>query len=417
MAHQVTESREVDNREAMSPEDLEVNQPESGSDGVKLLDLVVVLARGKRILIRCTLGFALVAAVISLLLPKHYRATTVLMPPQKDQQGTTSLLLGQVGMFAGLSARNLGLNNPSDVYAAVLKSRSVRDSLIRRFDLQKVYGDERVTDARDDLEEATRILVKPAGVISIEVDDKDPKRAADLANGYAEELDLLNRKLAISEASRRRAFFETQIAKTKDDLATAEVALRKTQETTGVLEVGAQTLVVIQSVATIRAQITAREVELYTRQASSTEQNPDVIRIRRELAGLRQQLAQAERAEGGRADVPSSARGMPQAGLDYIRRLREVKYQEAVYEFVSKQLEAARLDEARNVSLIQVLDRAVVPEVKSFPHRTAMVVIGAFLGFFAAVAFLLVREVWHAKQEDPAIAARVQVIRTELFRK
>src|SRR5574341_544076 len=416
MDHPVAENREVDRQEVLLHEDLGPSSPDSGGDGVKLLDLVVVLARGRRILMRCTLGFALVEAVISLLLPNRYRATTVLMPPQ-NQPGNAALLLGQLGMFTGLSAGDLGVNSPSDVYAAVLKSRSVHAALIRRFDLQKVYGDDRRTDAREELEDATHILVKPEGVISIEVEDGDPKRAAELANGYAEELDLLNQKLAISEASRRRAFFETQIAKIKDDLAAAETELRKTQETSGVLEVGAQTLTVIQSVATIRAQITAREVELYTRQSSSTEQNPDVIRLRRELAGLRQQLAQAERAESGGKNMPPSAKGMPKAGLEYVRRLREVKYQEAVYEFVSKQLEAARLDEARNVSLIQVLDRAVVPERRSAPFRTGITLIGAFLGFFTAVAFLLTREVWCAKQEDPRVAVRVQEIRTELFRK
>lgn len=417
MEHQIAESREVDSQEVVPHEALEASQPESGSDGVKLLDLVVVLVRGKRVLIRCTLGFALAAAVISLLMPSYYRATAVLMPPQQNQPGNATLLLGQIGMFAGLSARDLGLRNPSDIHAAVLKSRSVSDSLIRRFDLQKVYGARRLADAQAELEDSTRIQMKPEGVISIAVDDKDPKRAADLANGYVEELDSLNQKLAISEASRRRVFFESQMAKVKDELSEAEAALRKTQETTGVLEVGAQTRAVIESVANIRAQITLREVELYRLQASATEQNPDVVRLRRELKALRQQLTQAERTEVARSGAQPSTQGMPQAGLEYVRRLREVKYQEAVYEFVSKQLEAARLDEAHNVSLVQVLDRAVVPEVRSSPHRMAITLIGAFLGFFTAVAFLLVREVWQAKQEDPAIAARIQEIRTEFFRK
>ena len=255
----------------------------------------------------------------------------------------------------------------------MLTSRTIEDNLINRFDLRKVYRSKRYQDARKKLESRSEIIATKEGLISISVTDNDPKRAAEIANAYVDELHTLNQNLAITEASQRRLFYEQQIKAEQNELSAAELALKQVQEKSGLLQPEAQGRTIIASIADLRAQVASHEVQLQTMRSYATPNNPDLKRAETELAGLRGQLAKLERsnAAAGNGNIAIPARQMPEAELEYLRRAREVKYHEALYDFLGKQLEAARIDEGQNAILVQVVDKAVEPERKSGPQAPA----------------------------------------------
>jgi len=292
----------------------------------------------------------------------------------------------------------------------MLKSRSVADSLIDRFSLASVYRMQRRPNLRRRLADLTEILAGKDGVISISVDDRDPVRAANLANAYVQELNKLTGTLAITEASQRRLFFQREVKSASDELAVAEDAFRKTQESSGLFQLDSQSKAMIEYSAGLRAQVTAKEVEVQSMQAFATASNPDLVRAQEELSALRRQLALTERGgQGPQAQMPLAS--VPRLGLEYARGLREVKYRESLFEMLARQYEAARLDEAKDVALIQTLDKAVPPELKSWPHRGSLVVSVMLLAFFVAslVAFLL--ESFQTAREYPAFARRWTTLR------
>ena len=358
-------------------------------DEVSLLELLAILANRKSLIIRTTIAAAVVAAIVSFFIPNRYTAATSLLPPQQPQSLASALAAqmgGAGGMLGAVAGSGLGLKNPNDIYIGMLKSRIVNDALIKRFDLMKVYRDKRLSDARKDLQDATDIQNGKEGFITVAVEDKDRKRAADLANAYVEELRNLTSNLAITEAGQRRLFFEQQLGKAKDDLANAEVALKVTQQKTGLIQMDSQAKAIIESVAAVRAQIAAKEVELQAMQFSATDQNPDLLLLRQQLAGLRAQAAKLESQQnsgGGDIQVPTGA--VPEAGLQYIRSLRDVKYYETIFELLAKQLEASKLDEARQGAVIQVVDPAVEPDRKSSPKRAMLVTLFTIVGFVGDV--------------------------------
>lgn len=384
-----------------------VTNPPPQEDEINLLDLLIVLAKHKKLILGLPFAAALLAAAVSLLMPNVYTATARILPPQQGQS-TASAMLGQLGALVGAAGGSLGLKNPNDLYVGMLRSRTVADRLIERHKLQERYAQQTLVETRKALEEASAISAGKDGIIAIEVDDEDPKFAAELANAYVDELQRLNQTLAVTEAAQRRLFFERQLKQTKDSLTQAEVELKKVQQATGVVQLDAQGKAAIEAVAALRAQIAAREVELAAVRTFATEQNPDYQRLIQELAGLRGQLARFER--GGETSALPSAGKLTEAGLDYVRKLREVKYQETVFELLARQFEAAKLDEARNASLIQVLDKAVPPDLKSKPRRALIVLLAALTAGFVAVILAFMRETRERTLQDPEQAERYRLL-------
>jgi capsule polysaccharide export protein KpsE/RkpR len=323
----------------------------------------------------------------------------------------TATVLGQLGVLSGGANAALGIRNPLDLYAGMLKSRTVADNLIQRFDLRKLYDIDTQVAARKALAGQTSIIVGRDGIITIEVDDRDPKRAADLANGYVDELTKLTQTLAITEASQRRLFFEKQLKLAKDGLSTAEVDLKKTQESTGLIQLDEQGKAMIESIARVRAEIAAKEVELSAMQTFATPQNPEYQRLAQQLSGLRVQLARLE-IRSGSSEVNSllPTGELPKAGLEYLRRLREVKYYETVFELLAKQFELAKVDEARDTSIVQVLDQALPPDKRSGPRRTFIVLATTLLTGVFAVGLALAREA-----VSRALKSSVNVKKLDLF--
>src|SRR6266581_75554 len=356
-------------------------------DEVSLLDLLIVLAKHKRIVLGVPFIVAIVAAIISLLLPKAYTGATRILPPQQSASAASALLNqlgGALGGLAGAAGGTLGIRNPNDLYVGMLKSRTVADNLISRFELGKVYDEARLSDTRKRLEKDTTIVAGRDGIITIEVDDRDSKRAAELANAYVDELMKLTKVLAVTEASQRRLFFERQLLQAKDNLTAAEVAARQGLQKGGLAQVDAQGRSMIEVTARLRAQISAKEVQLGAMRTFAAEGNPELQRTQQELEALRRELARVE------GSSPIAAIGKAEAsggsGLDNLGRLRDVKYYEFLYELLAKQFELAKIDEAKDATVIQVMDEAIEPDRKSKPHRALIVILtGLTVGFLVVI--------------------------------
>lgn len=366
-------------------------------DGIDLLDLLMTVAREKSMILRATAAAALLSAAVALLLPGVYTAKAVILPPQDDRSGLNSMAMGALAELSsvrgggGLGAA-LGLENPGDVYIGILKSRSVADALIQRFNLKELYGADTQVAAREALARQVSITGDEGGLINIVFDDEEAARAAAIANGYVEELDRLTRQIAITEAAQRRLFVERQIGLTQDKLAQAEDALKRTQERTGVIDLDNQGKAIIEAVAELRAQAAAKEVQIAGMRSFATAANPDLIRVRQELAGLQSQIARMERNDiAGNGDIMVATGRMPEAGLQYLRKLREMKYQQAVYEMLAKQYEIARVDETRNSVVIQVVDPAVALDEETGPRRGLIVLLATVFTLILAVMWALVR--------------------------
>jgi len=387
-------------------------QPETaGRDEPDVIEILLVLAREKKRILQITLGAALLATIVAFLMPTMYTATATILPPER-KQSTLNSMIGQIGAIAGLGGADLGLKNPADVFVAMLKSRTIEDDLINRFDLRKVYRVKRYQDARRKLDSNSEIVVEKEGLISISVTDQEPKRGAEIANAYVDELYSLNQNLAITEAAQRRRFYEQQINAEREELSRAELALKQVQEKTGLVQADAQGKAIIESVADMRAQVAIHEVQLQAMRSYATPSNPDLKRAETELAGLRGQLAKLERNPGalGNGNIGIPTRQLPQVESEYIRGLRDLKYHEALYEFLGKQLEAARIDEGQNAVLVQVVDHAVAPERKSSPKRMLIVFVSAGTAFLLACLGVLFMEVLRRKQQDPNQGARLAVL-------
>jgi tyrosine-protein kinase Etk/Wzc len=369
--------------------DAEQPQPEAE---ISVLDLLVVFLECKRFIMRFVLGAAVLATVVAFLLPVRYEAKIVLLPPAQNSSIGSALMgqlggMGSLGSLAALAGGGLSLKNPADMYVSLLTSRTVEDAMIYRFELMKEYREKRLSDTRKEFERRTTVVAgSKDGLIRMSIEDRDPKRAAEMANGWVEEFRKLSATLAITEAARRRLFFEQQVQQAKDKLTEAEEAMSKTQQSTGVLQIDSQARALIESAAVLRGQVVAKQVQIEGMRSFATDDNPNLVLARQELAALQSQL---ERVAGSQSDTGSdinlSKGRVTQSGMEYLRRFRDLKYQETVFELLAKEFEVAKLDEAREGSIIQVVDAAVPSDKKSSPHRLLIVIGATILAFFVAV--------------------------------
>src|SRR4030042_539833 len=234
---------------------------------INLLDYLIIMVKRKKLIIAITICAAIITAIICFIIPPTYEAETAIVPPQQQSASIAGQLLSQMGGAGGLTGvvgGALGVQTPSDLYVGMLKSTTVADRIIDRFDLMKLYDTDYREDARKELLEDVldASADKDSGIITITIEDKEPKRAADMANAFVEELKHLTKGLAVTEAAQRRLFFEEQLKDTKITLTKAEEAMKSFQEKTGVMVVDEQAKAVIEGFAALSAQIAAKEVEL-----------------------------------------------------------------------------------------------------------------------------------------------------------
>jgi tyrosine-protein kinase Etk/Wzc len=368
---------------------LAAETPETESE-ISLVDVFTTLLQHKRLILSVALAAGLISAVIVFLLPPWYTAEATILPPQQQQSSLAALASGALGGLAASGmASSLGIKNPADVYIGILESRTLTDGLISEFHLQAVYSKKLLSETRKELAKHASFSSGKDSLIRISVEDHDPKRAAALANAYVDGLYKQNSRLALTDASQRRLFFEQQLAKEKDALASAEIALKNTEQSTGLLAPTGQAEALIRAAAQLRAQIASREVQLQAMRTFATDENPQVQMLQQEIKGFHAQLTKVDAKSSSDSSFDLSASKLPEASLEYIRKLRDLKYHETLYELLAKQYEAARIDEAKQAPVIQVVDRAVVPDRKSWPPRSVLVGISALLGFILAAIGVL----------------------------
>lgn len=386
-------------------------------DEISLLDLLIVLAERKRMILLVTAVCAILALAISFLLPKRYTATVVLLPPQQNSSVGSALAsqLGNLGSVAALAGGSLGLKNPNDMYVAMLTSRTVEDAMVDKFELMREYRKRYRSDACKAFEDHTSVDGSGKdGLIRISVEDHDPKRAAQLANGYIEQFQDLSSHLAFTEAAQRRAFFEKQLLQAKDSLASAEEALKQTEQTTGLIQLDSQARALIESAASLRAQVAAKEVQIQAMQTYATGENAQLVEAQQELESLRAQLAKLGGSEEGTNSLMVPQGKVPEAGLEYVRKLRDVKYYETIFDILARQFEIAKLDEAKEGALIQVVDPAIPPDRKSSPKRALIVIVATVAGFFLGILIALAQVGWTRLKGDPESSAKLGLLRRTL---
>jgi uncharacterized protein involved in exopolysaccharide biosynthesis len=373
-----------------------------------LLDVLLIFARRKWLIGGWALAGLVIAIIAIFRSTTLYQAQAVIMPPQPEQSSAALLSqLGALTAFAGVGS-NLGLKNPADLYVAILQTNLVADDMVDRFHLMDVYKIPDRDGAAGMLRKHSKFVTSKDGLIQITVEDGNPKFAVVLANGYADELFQQNNRLAIGSAAQRRLFFEQQLAKEKDRLADAEVAMKQTQQSTGVLQLSGQAQTIIAQEANLQANITSHEVQLGSLLSSSTEQNPEVVRVRTELGGLREQLQQLQKGTNG---AMLSQREFPAAGLEYIRQERNVQYHQTLYDLLARQLEAARIDEAKASPTVQMVDPPKVPKVRSWPKPFLFILIGLVLGTMFGFIRVTVIYLYEYAERDPRLRDRYMQVK------
>lgn len=374
--------------------------PRVEDDEVNLVDYAVVVWRHRWLIVGLCLVAVLTTFGITITTPKVYESTATLLVPKEGGAG---------GLLGGLAASGLlqqvpGLSVPSltpnrDTLMSILKSRTVAQAVVERFRLQERYRARYLEDAIKGLQDATDVRISREGVISVKVEDTDPRLAADMANFYVEQLDRLVAEYGIGEAGRQRVFLTAQLARAKTDLEGAEEGLRRFQEKNRAIALQEQTRGAIETAARLKGEVMAAEVQLQVMRSFATEANPEMVALRRRVEEMKRQLARMQYGEGGglvqapgqdRRDFAVPFPKVPEVGLELARLTRDVKVQETLVALLTQQVEQARLAEARDMPVVQVLDRAV-PAVRPSKPRLRLnlamagvtsLFVGIFLAFF-----------------------------------
>jgi uncharacterized protein involved in exopolysaccharide biosynthesis len=375
--------------------DLAVKDAER-DDAVSLLDLLITLAERWKLLLFGSLGAGLLALGLAFAITPTYTATTTFVPPQQQVNDASSLLTSRslIANMAGLA----GAATPSERYVALMESVTVADRIIDRFGLMNVYGAEYKLDARKRLARSVYISIgKKDGLITVDVDDESPRRAADIATAFVAELRQLVSRIAVTEAQQRRQFFEQQLRQTQENLLHAQQALQASGFSQGAVK--AEPRAAADGYARLLAEIAVAEVRLTTLRSSLSDDAAEVQQQRHALDALRGQLARMERSQ------------VPREGADFVDKYREFKYQETLFDVFARQYELARVDESGEGALLQVVDVAPPPELKSAPKRAFLAVSVTALTAIVLALYLLVRRAWLTSLADEANRDRVSKLR------
>ncbi len=330
-------------------------------------------------LLGAAVGAGALGLAVSFAIPPTYTARTSFLSPQ-PQQSSAAAALASLGPLSGLAGAAMGVRSQSDQYVALLQSATVADRIINEFNLLDVYDKDYRSDARKELSEQVRISVgKKDNLLTIEVDDRDPKRASEIANAFVKELKQFADTLALTEAQQRRVFFEAHLRQARDGLAKAQLALQQSGFNAGSLK--SDPKAAAESYAKVKAEVANMEVRIQAMRGAMTEGSPELRQQLAALAGLRAQLAKLEQP----LDRSIST--------DYVTAYRELKYQETLFELFARQFELAKLDESRDGNLLQIVDKATPPERKSKPKRTYIALGCAIVGFLLTATWLHYRRV------------------------
>jgi len=370
-----------------------------------------LLWEGRRFLVRLTVWGLVLATIIAFLIPKRFESTTRLMPPD-SQSGSGMAMMAALAGKGGLGLSSmagdlLGMKSSGALFIDILRSRTVEDRIIDRFDLRKAYHDRYWEDARKDLTNYSEISEdRKSGVITITATDRDPLRASLVAQAYVEELDRLVAEVSTSSARRERIFIEQRLQAVRQDLdkASRQFSEYASQNTT--IDMTAQAKATVEAAARLEGELIAEQSELEGLEQIYTKSNVRVRSLQARVDELRSQLHKMggdtsnlppdKNAAPGQAsgqELPS-IRQLPLLGVKWADLYRETKIQEAVYELLTQQYELAKIEEAKEIPTVKMLDPANVPEKKSFPPRLLIMFFGTFLAMLGAAGWIAVNELW-----------------------
>jgi tyrosine-protein kinase Etk/Wzc len=367
-------------------------------DVVDVGAVLKTLYRGRKTLAIFIAGACVLGIVAAFVIRPSYTSIASFLPPSSGSNSATAALVGQLSQLSGMSGGSSlgGSKGSGDLYVGILKSRSVKSELVKRFSLMTLYNAKKESVAEKVLANHSSFDVDAkSSIVTISVSDKSPARAHDLASAYLDALTEKNGQLALTESSQRRVFFGQQLAREKDDLEDAEVALKDTEEKSGLIALAPQTASEIQMITQTWDRISAKEVELAGLRLSATQENPELLRLESEIQGLQEQLSKLQIGTNQRLSGAIPTSKVPQLSLEYVRKMREVKYHETLFEMLARQYEQARIDEARNAPLVQVIDTASYPDTKSSPFRALIVLGSLVLGSLLGCAWILLRDRLH----------------------
>ncbi len=391
---------------------LELQEPQQREDAVEWLWL---LWDRRRLLAKATLWGLVASTLIAFLIPKRYESATRLMPPDTQSSGMAMMaaLSGVGGSGLGALAGDLlGMKSSGALFVDILSGRTVQDRIIARFDLRSVYHNRYWEDARKNLALHTAVSEdRKSGIITIVVTDNDPKRAAAMAQAYVEELDRLVAQVSTSSARRERMFIEQRLETVKRNLDTASQQFSEYASKNTTIDVTAQAKATVEAAAKLEGELIAAQSELEGLEQIYAKNH---VRVRAMQARVDELRSQLHKIGGDSSDLSASAtftsdknsnqefpsiRQLPLLGVKWADLYRETKIQEKVYELLTQQDELAKIQEAKEIPTVKVLDAPVVPEKKSFPPRLVIMVIGMMLAISLTAVYVLTRELWF--QMDP----------------
>jgi tyrosine-protein kinase Etk/Wzc len=390
--------------QTQSNKNLANQEPQIPSNGVLSDYIVTIIKHHKFIGIIVGTTFIL-SIIVSLLLPKMYIATARILPPRENNAGLTSLLASAETPLGGLAGSLFTNQTPAALYVGILKSRSVSDALEQQFNLRQLYGLKYIEDVYSKLEDRTSIVIsKKDQIVRVSVMDRDPQRAADMANAYIAILDKINRKLNNTEGKRKRLFLEDRLKEVRSNLVKAETDLKAFQERYQLVSIEEQARVTIEGAADIKSKIIAAQTELEVFKKFGTDRQIEAVMLKAKIDELQKQLVNIEQGKNPNAQADNFTQTgdssnfyipfdeLPRLGLQLIRFSREAKIHEKLFELLTAQYEMARIEEAKNVDTIQVLDKAVALKKKVAPKRSRIILSMTFFSFIISAILVLCKE-------------------------
>jgi uncharacterized protein involved in exopolysaccharide biosynthesis len=396
---------------------------EAREEPISLLPYLQLLWQSRRFLLRATFSVFVASALIAILIPNRYHAVTRLMPPDTQSSAGLGLLAAMAGKAGtgsgsglssfggGIASDLLGVKSSGALFVGIVGSQTVQDRVIRDFDLQRVYRDSKIEDARKDLAEYTDVAEdRKSGIITIGVTDRDPKRAAGMAHAYVDELDHLVAQVSTSSARRERIFLEERLKTVKAELDNTAKNFSNFASKNTAIDIPAQGKAMVEAAANLQGRLIAAQAELSGLQQIYTNSNVRVRAAEARVNELQRKLTEiGAGAPGGESKEEGalypSIRRLPVLGVTYADLFLQTKIQATVYELLTQQYETAKVQEAKEIPSVKVLDVAIVPTKKSFPPRTLITILGTMLSLAVAMSWVVAKTRWDAV--DPSHPRKV----------
>lgn len=392
----------------------------------RLFDRLRLLWIKRRFLFRCGVAGLVAAILVAFLIPKRYESIAQLMPPDSQSPNGLAMmtaLSGSAGGLGLLAGDLLGVKSTGALFVGVLRSRTVQDRIVDKFDLRKVYGDSLQIRAREDLSQRTAVMEdRKSGIITIAVTDHDPKRAAAIAGAYVEELNTLIAQVSTSSARRERIFLEDRLATVKLELESAEKDFSQFASSKGAIDIPAQGKAMVEAAAVLEGQLIAARSELEGLKQIYSDNNVRVRSTQARINELQQQLQRLGGTPGGASDNAAQSatdgsyptmRQLPILGVPFADKLRRMRVEETVFETLTKQYELAKVQEAKEVPSVKILDAPVVPERKSGPPRLFIMATGTTLALIFAILWVWGSVRWQeTDNRDPRKLFALEVYQT-----